>query len=310
MSRQAVVFALTITLLICVEIVVVAIHHVICEGNKEAAISGVMEHAGIIYVTIFDRNIYAPRSFPVCDFLPFIPRYRPAKQRFNLSVRNNESFTCSFWAEWQCSDVCDGAVECRAVAAFVRKRLSGSQYLLHARRSVAGVFEMPKIHKSSERLTAFILHGFDVVGRFVRLRCGNDSNPWAIGGNGNIILLFGERQLAFNFISSLSRIRSGLFSLGLHFLKLPIEDSQRSNADDQRKASEDYHPPIRIGKPVFGWVWITGGSLMDVFAMWLIRIRSRGSRNGWEWCGWIVLALLIIGGSVFPITHGTDLLIG
>ena len=54
-----------------------------------------------------------------------------------------------------------------------------------------------------------------------------------------------------------------------------------------------------LRNPVQGFVWILAGTVMEILALWLIRIRSRPRNSGREWLACIVLALLILSAASF-----------
>ena len=130
-------------------------------------------------------------------------------------------------------------------------------------------------------------------------------------------LLVRNSELPFNFLGGFDGISRSLLGLGiqdrgllLHLSELAIKHNERHHADDKQESGENYHPPIGIAKPIHGLLWILAGAVMDIFAMWLIRIRSRRGNSGREWFACVVLALLILSVSLFPIAHGTDLILG
>ncbi len=128
-------------------------------------------------------------------------------------------------------------------------------------------------------------------------------------------LLSSYRQLAVNFSSRFDGIRRSLLGLGvkdfrlsLHFLELAMENLGGVDAYSKQKKGDPYHVPSRVLEPWIGTLWICIGLVLDFVAMWLLWIRSNASKNGWEWFACVALAFLILAISLFPITHGTDLL--
>ncbi len=152
--------------------------------------------------------------------------------------------------------------------------------------------------------------------------------PWALilphlsldGPNavlGSFGLFIRNSELSLDSFCRFDGIRCSLLGLGiqdvglfLHLPELAIEHHERHGTHDKEEGSEDHHPPVGIAKPIHGFLWILAGAVMDIFSMWLIRIRSRNSNSGREWGGCIALALLILCASLFPIVHGTDLILG
>jgi len=130
-------------------------------------------------------------------------------------------------------------------------------------------------------------------------------------------LLICNRELLFNSLGGLDGISRSLlrlviqdFRLALHLHKLAMEDPSRINTYSKQKNSDPYHVPIGILEPWIGGLWLGIGLALDGIAMWLLRIRSMASNSGREWCACIGLGFLILGISVFPIVHGTDLILG
>jgi hypothetical protein len=134
---------------------------------------------------------------------------------------------------------------------------------------------------------------------------------------GSASLLLSDHQLCIDFFRGLDGINCSLLglcvqdsSLLLHLSELTIEHHKGDDSGNKEKRGEDHHPPVGNAKPIHGCLLILVGAVMDIFAMWLIRIRSRSSNSGREWCACIALAVLILCASLFPIVHGTNLILG
>ena len=134
---------------------------------------------------------------------------------------------------------------------------------------------------------------------------------------GRFCLRLCDSELAFNLSSRFDRISGSLLGLRVeeaslfrHLRELLMKDHDSGNSDREQQRSQNNHVPVGALKPLYGLLWIGIGVAMDIVAMWLIRIRSRLSRSGREWCASISLAFLVIGASIFPIAHGTNLILG
>ncbi len=84
-------------------------------------------------------------------------------------------------------------------------------------------------------------------------------------------LLVGDRELPFDFLGRFDGISRSLFGLGiqdarlfLHFLKLAMENSEGYRPDDKKQSGEDNHPPVGIGKPIHGFLWILARAVMPL----------------------------------------------
>lgn len=126
-----------------------------------------------------------------------------------------------------------------------------------------------------------------------------------------------DSKLLFDLLGGFDRICRSLLGLGiqdrglrLHFSELAVKDEESYEANEETGSGDNDHPPVGIKKPFVAILWLAIGLAMDIFAMWLIRIRSKRSNSGREWLACIVVALLILSASLFPITHGTNLLLG
>jgi hypothetical protein len=133
----------------------------------------------------------------------------------------------------------------------------------------------------------------------------------------SIGLMLSDIELLLNFLGRFNGITRSLLGLAiedarlfLHLFELTVENSESYSPNAQSQSGEGDHHPIWVSEPARGGLWLFVGAAMDIFAMWLIWIRSRLSETGREWCACIILAFSVLGGSLFPVTHSADLILG
>ncbi len=100
---------------------------------------------------------------------------------------------------------------------------------------------------------------------------------------------------------------------GLHDAQLTVENYNREDTNKHEEPGQNDYPPVRVGDPLTGMLFIIAAAVCDILAMFCIGVCARNNGQNGNYGG-IFTGLLagfgLIAVSVFFASHGLTLING